>query len=328
MSKILLFALFVGLSFSGYSIRKKKQLELLQSINIVYEGKGVLAGNSIDSFMQFILSDGRKLYSNSGSKLGFRDFKISVKGSGRSTWISKRRMQLQSNYNAIHDPYIHLGFEMIDNPEVALDVSIPIHFNGNFKLRYSAPSGTSGSRGKSGRSGSCGRSNYSHGNGEDGRNGARGYDAYDGRDGVDADILDVYVSMVDFHRDNTQLVKIETFYRSGKCGTRYVAKNGSMTIYNTGGCGGSGGAGGNGGDGGDINVYFTRDAEFFKSQMHFYTHGGNGGSGGNGGKGGSAGYGGTSGKGCGTRGSKGPKGSCGRSGYHGNAGQVFFKNWD
>ena len=296
MSKSLLFALFVGLSFSGYSIRKKKQLELLKSCTVVYEGQGILAGNSGNSYLKFLLEDGRTLYSNNRSKLGFRDFKIQIKGSGRSTWVSKRRLQLESSYDAYHDPYIHLYLEMIDMPEVKIDVSIPIHFNGHFKLNYSASPGRTGNKGIRGSSGNCGRNDYSHGNGENGEHGRCGTQGQNGSDGVNAKPLDVYVSLVDFHRDNTELVKIEGCYQGGKCWTRYVSKTGSMKIYNYGGNGGDGGRGGEGGNGGyGGGGAYKKPKTDTDRGCDREGWGGNGGNGGHGGRGGNGGNGGDGG---------------------------------
>ena len=327
MSKILLFALFVGLSFSGYSIRKKKQLELLKTCTVVYEGQGILAGNSGNSYLKFLLEDGRTLYSNSRSKLGFRDFKIQIKGSGRSTWVSKRRLQLESSYDAYHDPYIHLYLEMIDLPEVKIDVSIPIHFNGHFKLNYSASPGRTGNKGIRGNSGNCGRSDYSHGNGENGEHGRCGNGGQNGSDGVNARPLDVYVSLVEFHRDNTELVKIEGCYQPKTDTDRGCDREGWGGNGGNGGHGGRGGNGGNGGDGGDVYVYFKDDAKFFKSSIYIYTSGGNAGKGGKGGSGGYRGVGGSGGKGCGNNGARGACGSNGRNGYYGKSGQIFYRAW-
>ena len=277
-------------------MRKKKQLEMIEYCQIVYNGNGILAGNSINSWMQFNLKDGQTLYSNKGSKFGFKDFKIKIWGSGKQSWKSKRRLQLKSFYNAIRDPYIHIEAQMIERPDVKLEMHIPINFNGHFRLGFSAASGASGNKGSKGSNGYCGRSDYANGNGENGYWGDRGFNGRNGSHGRNASRVNVYLSMVDFPRDNTELVKVEACYANGKCWTRYIGQSGSIKIFNQGGDGGDGGkggAGGNGGNGGD--GAFTTPRTDDNPGCSREGWGGNGGRGGDGGYGGNGGNGGQGG---------------------------------
>lgn len=294
MKKCLLLLFLFTLSLNGFSIRKKKQLQLIESCQLVYNGKGVIAGNAFNSWLQFNLKDGQVLYSNKGSRFGFKDFKMKLKGSGKSTWRSKRRLRIQTYNNAIHDPYIHLEMQMIDRPDVKFEMHIPLHFDAHYSMNFSASSGFSGSKGKPGRNGHCGRSEYfSNGNGEDGDWGDRGFIGRNGHHGANARDLDVYVEMVDFPRDNTKIMKIQGCYRGGNCWTKYVSQKGSLTIYANGGNGGDGGKGGKGGDGGrGGDGAFKREATECDGGSRLNGWGGNGGRGGDGGRGGNGGNGG------------------------------------
>jgi len=269
---------------------------MIENCKIVYNGNGILAGNSMNSWMQFDLNNGETVYSNKGCKLGFKDFHIKIWGSGKQTWRSKRRLQLKSFYNAIHDPYIHIEASMIERPEVKFSMAIPINFNGHFRLGFNASSGSSGTSGSRGSNGYCGKADYSNGNGENGYWGDRGLGGRDGANGRDAGRVNVYLSMVDFPRDNTELVKVEACYDNGKCWTRYVGQSGSIKIYNqggNGGDGGKGGAGGNGGRGGNGAYATPRTEDDPGCKREGY--GGNGGRGGDGGYGGNGGHGGNGG---------------------------------
>lgn len=269
---------------------------MIENCKIVYNGKGILAGNTINSWMQFDLNNGETVYSNKGCKFGFKDFKMKISGSGKSTWKTKRRLQLKSYYNAIRDPYIHISGEMIKRPEVKFKVAIPINFNGHFSLNFNASKGSCGSRGKSGSRGYCGKSDFSNGNGQNGNWGDRGSGGRDGRNGYKAGSLKVYASMVDFPRDNTELVKIETVKSNGKSWIRYIGQTGSIKIYNkggNGGDGGNGGAGGSGGKGGAGAVARARTEDNPGCDREGW--GGNGGRGGDGGYGGNGGNGGSGG---------------------------------
>lgn len=247
----------------------------------------------IRTFLAFNLADGQQLYSNKNAKFGFKDFKISIEGSGKKQWRSKRKLTVASYYNAINDPYIRIKAQMIERPEISHTFTIPIHFNGTYTLHNSAASGSSGDNGQKGREAHDGRNEYAHHNGEDGGYGESGDHGFDGRDGRNGAPIKVYVSLVDFPRDNTELVKIQTCYTNGSCKTRYLTKTGNINIYaqgGSGGVGGNGGQGGNGGDGGK-GAYKTRETENERACKN-EGYGGNGGDGGYGGDGGRGGNGG------------------------------------
>jgi hypothetical protein len=148
MLKTLLITLLIGLSFNSFSMRKKKQLELINSCQIFADNKSVFAGMNIPTYLAFNLKDGQKLYSNSNSKFGFKDFKISVEGSGEKQWRSKRKLTVATYYNAINDPYIRINVQMIERPEIGHTFTIPIHFNGTYRVNHSASSGSSGVAGQ------------------------------------------------------------------------------------------------------------------------------------------------------------------------------------
>ncbi|MFT5819561.1 MAG: hypothetical protein ACI8ZM_000786 [Crocinitomix sp.] len=296
MIKSLLLALLIGLSFSSFSMRKKKQLELIKSCQIFAEKKSVFAGMNIPTFLAFNLEDGQQLYSNKNAKFGFKDFKISIEGSGQKHWRSKRKLTIATYYNAINDPYIRIKVQMIERPEIEHTFTLPIHFNGTYRIYNNASSGNSGVVGQCGREGHNGRNEYSHHNGEDGGYGEYGDHGFDGRDGNNGADVKVYVSLVDFPRDNTELVKIQSYYSDGVTRTRYLTKTGAISIYAEGGSGGIGGNGGRGGDGGNggKGAFKSRETENDRACKN-EGYGGNGGDGGSGGDGGRGGIGGNGG---------------------------------
>jgi len=345
---------------------------MIESCRIFAEKQRVFAGMQIPTYLAFRLNNGQEIYTNENAKVGFKDFKITVEGSGQKQWRSKRKLTLSTYYDAIHDPYVRVHVQLIERPEIQHSFKIPIHFNGWYRVGMNAPGVSDGDDGNCGRNGHDGRDEYSHGNGEGGENGRFGDNGQHGRDGRDAAAVNVYVSLVDFPRDNTQLVKIKSCDTDGRCKTRYLSKSGTIKINVMGGAGaeggdggkggdggdggrgsyeeddedersrkrdgyggnggdggdgGHGGDGGNGGDGGDVNIYFTDDTWFFKSQITVNNRGGGGGLGGNGGRAGCAGTNGSGGKGSGNKGHNGRSGQDGESGYSGRPGQVFYYNW-
>lgn len=299
MVKTLLLSLLIGLSFNSLSMRKKKQLELIKSCQVFAEKNSVFAGMNIPTYLAFNLADGQQLYSNKSARFGFKDFNISIEGSGQRQWRSKRKLTVATYYNAINDPYVRINVQMIERPEIQHTFTIPIHFNGTYRIWGDANSGSTGVNGRNGRTGNDGRNEYSQHNGEDGGYGEYGDHGFDGRDGNNASNVNVYVSLVDFERDNTQLVKIQSCYSNGSCKTRYLSKTGAISIYAEGGSGGVGGNGGCGGDGGDggKGAFKIRDTNNERTceKESYEGYGGNGGNGGYGGDGGRGGNGGNGG---------------------------------
>lgn len=296
MVKTLLFTFILCLTFNSFSMRKKRQLDLIKSCQVFAERKSVFAGMDIPTYLAFNLTDGQQLYSNKNARFGFKDFNISIEGSGQKQWRSKRKLTVATYYNAINDPYIRIKVQMIERPEIQHIFTIPIHFNGIYSLFNTASSGISGADGQCGRKGNKGRSEYSHHNGEDGDYGEAGDHGFNGRDGKDCSDVKVYVSLVDFPRDNTELVKIQSHYSNGTYKTRYLTKTGDINIYAQGGSGGVGGDGGKGGHGGDggKGAYKVRETENERECTNegYGGNGGNGGYGGDGGRGGNGGNGG------------------------------------
>lgn len=294
MVKLLLFTLLVTTSLSPFAMSKKKQLQLIHSCELVSEEGAVFAGTKIPLFLSFALENGEIMKSNGRSKFGFKDFTITIGGSGEKTWRSKRKLTLRSHYDAIADPFIHVTVQMNARPEIRHHWSIPIHFNGWYKLFYSATSGTCGRKGLNGCRGRSGNGYDRYGDGYHGQDGAHGFNGDWGRNGYHARDVEVFVSLVDFPRDNTELVKIETRQVGGRIKVRYLEKTGEMTIFARGGDGGSGGPGGNGGDGGcgGNGLYKSNDPDNRCDKEGYGGNGGNGGFGGVGGRGGDGGMGG------------------------------------
>lgn len=295
MVKTLLLSFLVFLTFNALAISKKRQLQMIESCRIFAEKTAVFAGTQIPTYLAFQLNNGEEVYSNSKSKVGFKDFKISIEGSGEKFWRSKRKLTINSFHNSIHDPYIRIHVQLIERPEIAHTIEIPIHYNGWYRVGLNAPAVTDADDGECGQNGHDGRDEYSHDNGEDGDHGRYGYDGRHGRDGRNAEDVKVYVSLVDFPRDNTQLVKIRSCDANGRCKTRYLSKTGTIKINVIGGHGADGGDGGKGGDGGDggRGAYESDDEDEGSRKRDGY--GGNGGEGGNGGDGGDGGNGGDGG---------------------------------
>lgn len=292
MFKHLLFAIFLlGISSYSFSIRKKKQIELIESCKLLLK-KSVFAGTTFDAVMEFSLRNQEIYYSNKRSKVGFKDFKIFVNGSGYEISHSKRKLKMGSRYNAIRYPYIDIRVQMIERPEIVYSVSIPVHFRGTYTLNFSGSGGYSGSDGDCGAKGCNGTSGRDNGrNGGDGANGEQGSDGYDGNDAQD---VKVYVSLVDFERDGSELIRIKAINSSGKERIRYLDPHvGRCKIFVNGGDGGSGGDGGNGGTGGNGGKGAFKQPRTDDSKG--CTNEGYGGDGGDGGNGGNGGYGGDGG---------------------------------
>ncbi|MDG1915723.1 MAG: hypothetical protein P8I55_14175 [Crocinitomix sp.] len=209
MVRTLLIAFILGLSFNSFSMRKKKQLALIESCKILSEKRSIFAGTSMPVTMSFALETGEVVYSNKGARFGFRDFNISISGSGKRKWCGKRKMTLGSYYNALNDPYIHINAQMIEKPEISYSISILIHFKGRYSSSHNGSTGDCGLKGHNGHRGNNGRGEYRNDDGKDGQNGEHGYNGNRGARGHDANNVEVYVSRVDFPRDENNLLHIQ-----------------------------------------------------------------------------------------------------------------------
>ena len=223
-----------------------------------------------------MMETGQFLYSNTGKKIGFNDFTVSIEGAqvilkeekytkpGFSIKVDdaivslerdekrllyeNEELELRSNCDLLSDPFIHIKVQMIKFPEVYCNLSIPVHFNGNYFLDFSGESGHSGVDGRKGRKYSKTSYHDLSANafsvpGSDGTHGTHG------SDGGNAENVKVYISLVDHPEADIQLVKIETIEYGKKAIIRYLEKTGSISINARGGYGGHGGNGGKGGDG-------------------------------------------------------------------------------
>ena len=280
----------------SFSISKKKQIERTQSFQLLPVSQSVFAGAFIKSRLLILLQTGERLYSDGRSKIGFKDFYISVSGSGKSYKVNKKALTLRALFDAFQTPYVYVTLQMIKRPDIKLRFSIPIHFNGQYLLNYNGGQGTCGTEGSCGNSGQSGCAMYDNGHGGDGSAAEDGDDGSDGDDGTNASNVSVYVSQVFFERDQCQLVKIETYQHDRRMHTRYINKTGKVYINACGGNGGNGGEGGAGGEGGSGGDGSFKKPEY-EDQPSNGTSDGDGGNGGDGGDGGHGGNGGNGGNG-------------------------------
>ena len=296
MIKPILLTLLIGISISSFALRKKKIIQMVNDCELIFNKNDAFAGCVVPTIMQIRLNNGDLLFSNKRSKIGFKDFTVTIDGSGSKSFSGDRKLRIQTNYHAVRDPYVRLNFQMKKRPEIKFSAKIPIHFKGTYSLSFSASSGQSGKKGYNGKDGYDGRDDYRHGNGVDGNDGSYGYEGKRGWNGHNATSLNVFVSLIDFPRDKTKLVKIRTERSNGRAYTRYLSKSGRIKIHAKGGNGGSGGNGGRGGNGGDggNGAYKKPRTENDKGCDH-EGWGGHGGDGGNGGRGGDGGNGGDGG---------------------------------
>lgn len=296
MVKTLLFSLIIGLSFSSLAMTKKKQLQLIETCKIIAQKQGVFAGANLPVYLSFTLANGDIVSLGKGAKFNFKDFNISVTGSGNRARSGRKKLTLSAAYNAINDPFIRVSIQMIKRPEIRYDVAIPIHFKGSYTVSFNGYGGSSGDTGTHGRDGQDGCGKLHNGDGESGQDGDNGYNGERGRNGYNGHNVNVYVSLVNFEKNNSELIKIESYYPGGSVITRYLERSGQITINAVGGRGGDGGDGGNGGDGGDgDDGLFERPATKTDKGCTAEGYGGNGGEGGNGGVGGIGGVGGDGG---------------------------------
>lgn len=295
MFKTLLLALVMGVSLHSLAMRKKKQFELIESCSLDLK-RSVFAGTSFKALLAFQMATGDVFYSNRKAKFGFRDFKISVQGGGYEKNHSKKRLTIGSHYDAIDDAYIYVSVQMVLRPEIEYSIAVPLHFKGTYRLNYSGSNGGSGSKGCNGSNGRDGSCSF-RGDGDAGYDGGQGASGRNGTDGVDGLDLTVYVSLVDFDRDRSQLIKVVTRDEHGREKLRYLDPEvGRLTLYAKGGDGGYGGRGGNGGCGGDGGKgAFKRAETETERECSIEGYGGDAGCGGPGGDGGSAGFGGNGG---------------------------------
>ncbi len=302
MKKLLLLAISFGIALSSFSMRKKKIIEQINGCSLNYYKNDAVAGLVFVTTLQVQLEDGQEISSTeSFSKITFRDFDVTVGGSGKIFFKGRKKLRIVTYYDSYRNPYVTIKVTMKERPDISKEVRIPINFNALYYVHNNGSSGISGKDGCKGSTGYCGRdAYYNNGNGENGGYGNDGEHGRDGENGRNAPNVDVFVEMVDFERDNTQLAKISIENNSGKNRVRYInPMNGSVSIYAVGGDGGNGGDGGRGGSGGrggDGEKKRTRidnDGNSCSSGRDAY--GGNGGLGGQGGRGGDGGNGGDGG---------------------------------
>ncbi len=269
---------------------------MIENCKIIAESQSVFAGSKITSYLSFLLNNGEEIFSNGKSRIGFKDFEVLISGSGKVTKKNKRELEISSMFNAYQNPFIHIDIRLIDRPEIGDRISIPIHFNGNYILENFVKNGRKGKRGGhgvKGRNGFNHDSNYA--DGDTGRDGASGINGENGSPGSDGENIDVFISLVEFPRDNTQLMRIESCYEGGSCYVRFLEKTGTMTINSIGGNGGNGGRGGNGGAAGkggegSYRIAINNDTNLGDGYGGDGGNGGDGGCGGDGGRGGDGGH--------------------------------------
>lgn len=295
MNKPLLLTLLVFISFGALAMSKKKQMELLEACTILPKEASVFAGYSIPSYLALHLSNGDEIYSNKRSKIGFKDFNVTISGSGSVSWLNKRKLVLRSDYNAVEAPYIQIEVELKNRPEIRHTVSIPIHFDGAYNLRFSAGGGSDGRKGENGCRGSSGGRSRGSYNGCRGGQGSHGYDGYNGSNGRDARNVSVYVQSIESPHQDREMFKATVNSSRGSY-TRYISSEGRLRVYAIGGSGGNGGRGGNGGGGGcGGEGAYKRARTADDPGCRYEGFGGDGGDGGNAGDGGFGGNGGRGG---------------------------------
>ncbi|MBI2899470.1 MAG: hypothetical protein HYY17_04755 [Planctomycetes bacterium] len=122
------------------------------------------------------------------------------------------------------------------HPELTNDVTVPVHFAGEYVAHFSGGSGRNGAVGDNGRPGSSG-----------GGEGGRGRDGGDGEDAEDAGDVEVVVTMA----VAGPMLQVRVHGTPHEDKFYLIDPNGgSLTVYARGGAGGRGGDGGWGGSGG------------------------------------------------------------------------------
>lgn len=335
MLKIFTTILIVSITISSFGRVNKRLLKKIESCEMVLENGAVAAGEVFTVFLKLQLKNGEIIYSNLKDGIGFDYFKIDIQGADqtlaesdierkgitltlgdtpiynpkktRESIQKNRQLDLVTRHNLIDRPFVHVRAELIDRPEIACEINVPVHFNSHYQFEFNGDHGKFGTKGRKGSHGRNIRSrtrpttavieakncDCDGAPGISGLNGVKGEDGSHGRDGIDTD---VFISLVKVPGDYKELIKIEISPYSGETIIRYADQAGSVAIYAIGGNGGNGGRGGNGGDGGPGEYgcarLFPGTGAVVKGSG---SRGGDGGNGGNGGYGGNAGYGGDGG---------------------------------
>lgn len=330
MVKFSFFGLLLALSLCSFAGLNFRQLKKVKSCELIAEKGAVFPGEEFSVFLKIELLNGTILYSNLNNGIGFNDFEITLQGAKREVPIvqgisvtlgketifdsknnklkayENSQLDLSTNFELINRPFVLVKAQLIDYPEISCELSMPIHFNGVYKIDLNGLNGDSGRHGKTpvyrknGTKNSPAVIGYpvreSSVNGANGRNGLKGEQGDHGKHGSDGEDLDVFVSLVDCKYEAKKLIRLEISPYQKETSVRYLEINGRIMIATVGGDGGNGGNGGMGGDGRNgQNGHYRYSPKTGDPLRPKDGKGGNGGHGGHGGYGGNAGYGGNGG---------------------------------
>lgn len=329
MLKFLLFASILSSSFFSLSKLDLKRIKKIKSVELQTEQGAIRPGEDFTVVLKVELLNGAVFYSNLNNRFGFNDFNVTVTGASKNVpnvrkfYLSignevvvesekknikayeNNQLDLKADYGLVNHPYVLVKAQLIEYPQISCELSMPVHFYGEYAFDFSGFEGSSGSHGVTPSVRSTGRNHVMQPavwrykepeiNGSDGRDGLTGTFGGHGRTGENGSDVDVFVSLIDCEFENKKLVKVEVSPEKGETYIRYLEKNGRIIINTIGGNGGDGGRGGNGSDGmpgGQGQRSFDPNTGELIGMNN-----GTGGDGGNGGHGGSGGNAGDGGKG-------------------------------
>ena len=113
-------------------MRKKKVIASVDDCSLHYYKDDVVAGLVFSTTLTVHLNTGEELSSEqSFSKISFKDFDVTVSGSGKIFFNGKRKLRIVSFYDAIDDPYINIKITMKERKDISKEVKIEILFKSN-----------------------------------------------------------------------------------------------------------------------------------------------------------------------------------------------------
>ncbi|MFL5752649.1 MAG: hypothetical protein ACJ76F_04525 [Bacteroidia bacterium] len=266
-------------------------------------------------------------------------------GKGKTAWdnyiveaenasFENGALSVYSDFRKIKGGMIRFKASVKSDPSVVQQVEIPLTYEGDIYVNFSAAGGSYGQQGDNGYGGESNSQWSVGGKGGNGGNGGEGGTGESGPDleihakvekdpALNKELLYVYVKNNStggsgYYAIDPVKAKISVYANGGTGGRGGNGGNGGIGGSGiNGGDGGDGGNGNNGGDGGNggrITLYLDPSAKAYASAIVLNNFGGNGGGSGNAGAGGSGGgsYGGSGGR-------TGKYGAAGK--YSGNAGK-------